>query len=89
MTTLQPLPRDPLYPHARLGYGRVVSELPEPLGPLSRRWPHRCGLRARIRRRANTCCLVAIENGDIPISPLLVEFDLGMAFMDRVAPQPN
>jgi hypothetical protein len=33
--------------------------------------------------------LVAIEAGAIPISPLLAEFDLGMAFMDRVAPQPN
>jgi hypothetical protein len=33
--------------------------------------------------------LVAIETGEIPISPLLAEFDLGMAFMERVAPQPN
>lgn len=33
--------------------------------------------------------LVAVERGEIPISPLLAEFDLGMAFMERVAPQPN
>jgi hypothetical protein len=33
--------------------------------------------------------LVAIESGEIPISPLLSEFDLGMAFMERVSPQPN
>ncbi len=33
--------------------------------------------------------LVAMENGTIPISPLLAEFDLGMAFMERISPQPN
>jgi hypothetical protein len=33
--------------------------------------------------------LVAVESGSIPISPLLSEFDLGMAFMERITPQPN
>ena len=33
--------------------------------------------------------LVAMEAGEIPITPLLAEFDLAMAFTDRIAPQPN
>jgi hypothetical protein len=28
--------------------------------------------------------LVAMEGGEIPISPLLAEFDLGLAFTDRM-----
>ena len=32
--------------------------------------------------------LVAMEAGEIPISPLLAEFDLGTAFVDRM-PEPS
>jgi hypothetical protein len=33
--------------------------------------------------------LVAMESGEIPISPLLSEFDLGMTFVERIGPQSN
>jgi hypothetical protein len=34
--------------------------------------------------------LVAMENGEIPISPLLAEFDLSFVFVERMPPvQPS
>ena len=67
------------------------------------KWCHRCrqrwddsaaeGLSERDYERESDvalahAALVAMEGGEIPLSPLLAEFDLGPTFLERM-PSPN
>ena len=83
----------PLHSHPWMELRSVVPgcrnhwHVPRPTSPTE--GPRRPGtVRARAGPRPCPRVLVAMEAGEIPISPLLAEFDLGTAFADRM-PEPS